>query len=371
MSQAQERTEKATPKRMREARREGKLSRSQDISAWLGIGAATMILPMVLEKSKEGASSVIKELRLVVANPDPNRAFEILGEGLATVAWALVPLGAVGVIVAIAANAAQGGLYFATKRLKPSFKNFNIVQGAKRIVGGQAWWNGAKAFLKTAVVGLVLWLAIQSVAPLLMGAGSLSLAATLDAAGSGATALLRSAVVAGTVLAIFDVLVIAKRNRKQTRMSKQELKEEHKHTEGDPQIKGAIRSKQLAMSRNRMMAAIADADVVVVNPTHVAVALQYNPASGAPRVVAKGAGHVAARIRQRATELRVPMVADVPLARALHAACELDQEIPPELYTAVAQVLAFVMALKRRGASAGLHRRAETTVVPNMRKAVA
>jgi flagellar biosynthetic protein FlhB len=139
-------------------------------------------------------------------------------------------------------------------------------------------------------------------------------------------------------------------------MTRREVKEEHKQSEGDPQLKGAIRSRQLAMSRNRMMSEVAKADVVLVNPTHVAVALRYDPARGAPRVVAKGAGAVAARIRERAGEHRVPMVEDVPLARALHAQCDLGQEIPGELYEAVARVLAFVMALRRRGSAGGTHR---------------
>jgi flagellar biosynthetic protein FlhB len=112
----------------------------------------------------------------------------------------------------------------------------------------------------------------------------------------------------------------------------------------------------MAMSRNRMMSAVADADVVLVNPTHVAVALRYQPDRGAPRVVAKGAGHVATRIREEADRHRVPMVQDVPLARALHAACDLDQEIPVELFTTVAQVLAFVLALRAKGGAAGTHR---------------
>jgi flagellar biosynthetic protein FlhB len=139
-------------------------------------------------------------------------------------------------------------------------------------------------------------------------------------------------------------------------MSLYEVKQEHKQSEGDPQLKGAIRSRQIAMSRNRMMADIATADVVLVNPTHVAVALRYDPAKGAPRVVAKGQGNIAAKIRELAEQNRVPMVQDVPLARALHKACEVGQEVPAEMYTAVATVLAFVMALKSKGSAAGTHR---------------
>jgi flagellar biosynthetic protein FlhB len=167
---------------------------------------------------------------------------------------------------------------------------------------------------------------------------------------------MRTGIVAGLLLAVADVVVVMKRNRKQTRMTLKEVKDENKRTEGDPMLKGAIRAKQLAMSRNRMMAEVATADVVLVNPTHVAVALRYEPGSGAPKVVAKGAGAIAAKIREEASDKAVPMIEDIPLTRALHAACELGQEVPAHLFTAVARVLAFVMALRRRGASAGQHR---------------
>jgi len=138
-------------------------------------------------------------------------------------------------------------------------------------------------------------------------------------------------------------------------MTKKEVRDEHKQTEGDPLVRSALRGRQLAMARSRMMAAIPTADVVVTNPTHIAVALHYEPSRGTPRVVAKGAGVVAARIREIAEEHRVALVEDVPLARALHASCEVGQVIPPELYQAVAQVLAFVYGHRARGTAAGRH----------------
>jgi flagellar biosynthetic protein FlhB len=139
-------------------------------------------------------------------------------------------------------------------------------------------------------------------------------------------------------------------------MSKYEIQQENKNSEGDPHVKAHRRSMQMAMSRNRMMTEVAEADVLLVNPTHVAVALRYDPARGAPRVVAKGAGEVAAKLRERAAEARVPMVQDIPLARALHASCEIGQEVPAQLFTAVARVLAFVMHLGARGVRGGFHR---------------
>jgi flagellar biosynthetic protein FlhB len=235
----------------------------------------------------------------------------------------------------------------------------------KRLFGANAWWEGAKTLLKTAVVGLVLYLAVQALVPQLMGTGRIPLEHMLGVAGGGVKQLIIWGVGAGIVLAAIDLLVVMKRNRKQTRMSKQEIKEENKRTEGDPHVKGQIRSKQMAMSRNRMMAAVADADVVIVNPTHVAVALKYVAGTGAPRLVAKGAGAVAAKIREQATQHRVPMVEDVPLARSLHAACAVDQEIPAYLFTAVARVLAFVMQLKRRGAAMGKHTMPGGSVAPD------
>jgi flagellar biosynthetic protein FlhB len=139
-----------------------------------------------------------------------------------------------------------------------------------------------------------------------------------------------------------------------------EVKDEHKSSEGDPHVKGQRRSLQLALGRKRMIAAVAGADVVMLNPTHYAVALKYEPGKAAPRVVAKGVDEVAARIREKATETNVPMVHDIPLARALYAACEVGEEIPLELYSAVARVLAFVMSLKARGSAKGVHRLAPT-----------
>jgi flagellar biosynthetic protein FlhB len=157
-------------------------------------------------------------------------------------------------------------------------------------------------------------------------------------------------------MAAADYFVVRRRTGKQLRMTKDEVKQENKSTEGDPLVKAQIRSRQMAMARNRQMADVPTADVVLVNPTHVAVALRYEPTKGAPRVVAKGRGPVATKIRELAAEHRVPMVQDVPLARALHSSCEVGAEISGEFYGAVAKVLAFVMSLKARGSAAGLHR---------------
>ncbi|NKY12237.1 EscU/YscU/HrcU family type III secretion system export apparatus switch protein [Cellulomonas hominis] len=360
---AGEKTEKATAQRMKEVHRDGKLSRSQDLTAWVGLAAAAVMLPGTMQRASDAAFDQLAAVREAIASPDAGTVTQLLGDGLWSVVGTLGPLLAVvaGVIIAVAV--AQGGVH--VKKFKPNVKQFNPVSGVKRLFGANAWWEGAKTLLKTAVVGLVLYLAVQALVPQLMGTGRIPLAHMLGVAGSGIKQLLIWGIAAGVLLAAVDLLVVMRRNRKQTRMSKQEIKEEHKRTDGDPLVKGQIRSKQMAMSRNRMMAAVADADVVIVNPTHVAVALRYVPGTGAPRLVAKGAGAIAAKIRAQATEHRVPMVEDVPLARALHAACAVDQEIPAYLFTAVARVLAFVMQLKRRGAAMGKHTMPGGSVAPD------
>src|SRR3954451_3036315 len=201
--------------------------------------------------------------------------------------------------------------------------------------------------LKSALVGFFVWRAVLGLMPMLGGLVPLPVA--LHVAAAAATGLMRDVALAGLVAAGADYAVARRRTGKQVRMSKKEIRDEHKQSEGDPLVRSAIRSRQLAAARNRMMADVPQADVVLVNPTHVAVALRYDPAKGTPRVVAKGAGVVATRIRELAEEHRVAMVEDVPLARALHSGCEVGQEIPPQLYEAVAQVLAFVLSLRAAG----------------------
>ena len=354
MSDAQERTEQATQQRMKEVRSKGQLSKSTDLTAWLGVAAAGLSLPMVIAESSDVTSALVIELRTVVENPEPAVAAALLGDALASVMPLLTPM-FLSVVVAVVIGAGlQGGIHL--KKFQLHAEGLKMLPGLKRIFGAQAWWEGLKAVLKTAVVGGVLYLVLQGLIPVLMAAGGMPVSAVLDVAAGGAGALLQTAIAAGLALAVLDMLVIARRNRKRTRMSKKEVKDEAKNTDGDPLVRAQRRSRQLAMSRNRMIAAVSGADVVLLNPTHLAVALKYEAGKSAPRVVAKGAGEVAAKMREKARDAGVPMVHEILLARALHAACEVGEEVPVELYTAVARVLAFVMSLRARGAAQGVHR---------------
>ena len=351
-----DKTEKPTAKKLREARKEGRIARSNDIPQWATMLAATVVLPRTVGSCVSAFRSLFSDIPDLIQHPSVGPALHLFHKGVQAAALALLPLVATLMIVGIASNIAQGGFRPAMKKIKPDFKRMSIGKGMKRLVGPQGLLLGGKAIVKVGVLGVVAWLTVHT-AMSSVGAGTMPLTEATGRAATAALHLIRLLSITGLVIGAFDYMIEKRRYDKSLKMTKQAVKEEWKQSEGDPHMKGAIRSRQIAMSRNRMIASVADADVLLVNPTHVAVALAYTPGRGAPRVLAKGAGVIAAKMREAADEHRVPMVQDIPLARGLYAACEIGDEIPEELYDAVARVLAFLFSLRRRGRSlSGIHR---------------
>jgi flagellar biosynthetic protein FlhB len=358
---AGEKTEQPTQQKLKKAKQEGQIGRSQDVGAWFGMLAASIMLPRTLGSAMDHARELMTKVPDVIANPDPALAMGIFKDGMMSAAWAVLPLALTLMAVGIASAGAQGGIRVATKLFIPKFSRLNPLPGIKKMFGPQSLWEGTKALIKTGVLGAVLYTTMKDIVPLLMTAGRLQLGSLLGVVNNATLSLIRAASAAGIVMAAADYFVIRRRTNKQLRMTKQEVKQENKNTEGDPHVKGQIRQRQMAMARNRQMADVPTADVVLVNPTHVAVALRYDPEKGAPRVIAKGKGALATKIRELATEHRIPMVQDIPLARALEKSVEVGREIPAEFYGTVAKVLAFVMSLKARGSAAGTHRNPNPT----------
>jgi flagellar biosynthetic protein FlhB len=350
---SEERTEKATPRKLKESRKEGQVARSQDFGAWGAVLVVALGLGWLAPYALEQIQALLVQTLSPSAHADEGTALRMLGDGAALTFWIALAMGLGVMVIGVGAAVAQGGLFLATKTVKPKWSKLDPIKGAKRVFGPQAMWQGAKMLIKSTLVAVVAWRAIVHLMPLLGGLVPIPVA--LELASSAALAMMRDVALAGLVAAGVDYAMQRRRTGKQVRMTKKEVRDEHKQSEGDPLLKSALRSRQLAAARNRMMADVPTADVVLVNPTHVAVALRYDPAHGTPRVVAKGAGVVAAKIRELATEHRVTLVEDVPLARALHASCEIGQEIPRELYHAVAQVLAFVLSRRGAGAPTGRH----------------
>ncbi len=245
---------------------------------------------------------------------------------------------------------AQVGVRPVLSRIKPDVKRLNPVNGLKSRFGSQALFETGKSLGKVVAVGAAVALALVPQITHLGASVGTPPAALGQLVSSGVKSIAERAVVVYLLIAIADYVWQRRRNAKSLKMSKQQIKEEGKQTQLPPEVRGALRRRQLQAARARMMAAVPDADVVVTNPTHFAVALSYDGTKPAPVVVAKGQDLVAAQIKRIAEEHDVPVVPDPPLARSLFKAVEIDHMIPTELFAAVAQVLAFVyrMAARRK-----------------------
>jgi len=342
-----DKTEQPTARRKREARRDGNLARSPEVVAWAQMLGAGVLLPMSFSLGTNSLRQVMSQVGTAVSRPDADAAVRLLGTALGSGMLAVAPLAIGMVAIGLVGNFAQTRFAISGKALKPKFDRISPKKGLKRLLSPHSAWEAAKAALKLAVLTAVAWPGVAHLGMALGTGGQVPAGEILSEVASATMGLIRSTALAGLALAAVDYAFQRRRVRKSTMMTKQEVKEEYRQSEGDPMTRQRIRQRQMEMSRNRMMAAVAVSSVVVVNPTHIAVALEYRPEIGAPRVVAKGQGFIAQRIREEAEKHDVPIVRDVPLARTLHAACKLGQAIPAELYEAVARLLAFVFSLKR------------------------
>lgn len=348
-------TEAPTAKRKKEAREKGQIAKTPELAAWASVLVTSTLLQATIRTGNEQLTALWSEIAGVIQRPDTGAATRVLGDGMKAALTVVAPL-ALGLMGAgVVLNLAQVGLKPSAKRLKPDVKRLNPFKGLKNMLSARTAWETAKTFLKFAVLAAVGWPVLSSTAHQLVDQSG-SLSALLKIAGDGALTFVRDTAVAGLVIAAADYMVQRRRIAGELRMTKQEVKDEFRQSEGDPMLRQAIRSKQMAVSRNRMISAVAHSDVVLVNPTHYAVALRYEPDKGAPKVVAKGAGAIALGIRTEAEKHDVPIVEDPPLTRTLFRACDLDTHIPAELFEAVARLLAFVFGLKRRGVRGGVHR---------------
>ena len=352
---ADNKTEDPTPKRRKEAREKGQIARSPDLTAWSGLLFVTFLMQSAAARAVETMTWLTGEMRDKIITPDPATAIGLLGDAMWRFALVALPLMGALLVVGVLGGLMQVGLKPSAKPLKPKWERVNPFKGIKRMVSPMSAWEGAKSTLKVAVIAGAAYPPLRATADAMAGADRPPVETVAVIVGTGMLTIIRNAAVAGLVIAIADYLLQRRKTLKSMKMTKQEVRDEHKQQEGDPMLKGAIRERQMRMSRNRMMADVANADAVIVNPTHIAVALKYDAAKGAPRVVAKGSGEVATRIREQAEEHGVPIVRDVPLARTLHKVCEIGHEVPLEMYEAVARLLAFVYALKARNLHRGTH----------------
>jgi len=342
-----DKTEAPTGKRKKEARKKGEIAKTPELALWGELLVASFVIPATASHMMETATLAMGGLRGIDSRSGPEVMFEWLRFAAEQTVLIVAPLTLAVLGTAVVSNVLQTGFVASFSLLKPRFDRLNPLKGLKRLFSPESLWNLVKMVLKTLVLAGVAWPMSHSLVESLLSNGRPELGATVLLIGSTSLDITRRIAMAGLLLALVDYGLAQRRIRKSLRMSKQEIREEGKQQEGNPESKAGIKRRQLAVSRNRMISSVADASVVIVNPTHVAVAIVYREGERAPKVVAKGKGVVALKIRERAEQHGVPIVRDVPLARTLHDACDVDEEIPASLYEAVAKVLAFLFTVRR------------------------
>lgn len=353
-----EKTEEPTSKRRGKYAEEGKIATSRDIGG-VAIGLSCLLIfvldghsltQRVTEVFRQFATNVEQ-----VPQSDPKTMLPVV---LLQAGWAVLSLSgtilATTAGVAIVAGVAQTGGNWASKAYGFKLEHLNPIAGLQRAMFSMsALIQLGLSALKAAVLGLTLWIVLRGYLPGFLSLSRLELGQALAFVGHVLFVLVLAALLTSAVLAVADYAINRYRTHEQMKMTKQEVKDEFKQQEGDPEVKARMRQKMRQIGRRQMIAATRKADVVVVNPTHYAVALEYKfGQTGAPKLLAKGKDEVAARIREVARKHQIPIVANPPVARAIHAGARVGQEVPAELYEVVAKVIAYLYRLRNARLSA-------------------
>lgn len=346
-----QRTEEPTQRRLDEAHRKGDVVKSGELSTLVLLGAGLLALSLFGSLSVQRFAA---DFRVFLENPgdmvvDAGTASALLRHATFGLIAVLAPAVGLLLFAALAGNLVQHRPVFSAARLKPDLAKLSPIKGFKRLFGLDGLMNFVKGIAKIVVVGLVCAGAVWPERARILGALDLAPAGIIELSLALITKAVLAALAVLAVIAAVDYVYQYQRFMARHRMSRQELRDELKQSEGDPHVKARIRQIRLERARKRMIAAVPEATVVITNPTHYAVALKYESGKmGAPVCVAKGMDHLALTIRKVAEDNDVPVVENPPLARALYAAVEIDDEIPAEHYKAVAQVIGYVMRLAKQ-----------------------
>ena len=350
---SEDKTEQATPKKRKDQRKEGNILQSKEISTAVTLIAAFYGFSFLFTFMSGNLQSFLTRCFEMIPHTEQFGAGDAsalfircaLSFGLIALPILLIT-GLCGII----AGLAQTRGFFGFKQLAPKFSKMNPIEGFKRLFSLKGFVELLKSILKIIILLFVIYSVIKDELPEMSKLIDMDLMSVVDYAGGVLMAIINRVVIAFVFLAAADFLYQRWQYEKNLRMTKQEVKEEYKNTEGDPQIKGKIKSKQQEMARRRMMQQVPEANVIIRNPTHFAVALKYDPEKhAAPLVVAKGQDMIALRIVAVAEEHGVPCIENKPLARELYDKVDLDREIPKEFYNAVAEVIAYIYGLQKKG----------------------
>lgn len=346
-----QKTEDPTPRKLEEARKRGQVVLSREVNNWIILFAGTLILALSFPSMM---SDLKNTLTVFIARPDSFAAdahgLQVMGENLlfAIAKILALPFGVI-FLVSVLAPFVQIGPLFTAEPLKPSLSKISMIKGVQRLFSSRAIAEFLKGLIKLVIVAIVGVLILMPYFGAVEHFVGLSFGQTLFELHSLMIRLMIGVLAVLLVVAVLDYMYQRHEHMKKLRMSKQEIKDEFKQSEGDPQIKARLRELREQKARQRMMQAVPEADVVITNPTHYAVALKYDTAKmDAPVMVAKGVDTVAERIKDLARENKVPVIENAPLARALFDSMEIDQMIPQEHYKAVAEVISYIFKLKNR-----------------------
>jgi flagellar biosynthetic protein FlhB len=348
----EDRTEDPTQRKLDQAIEKGDVARSNEIGTFFVLCGFTLSLLVAAGWSaREAALSLRSFLMNAHQVPSDGTSFmNVTRQGVMTGFSAIgLPLAFI-LCAALAGALIQHRPLWTFEPMMPKFSRISPMAGAKRMFGKEAWVNFAKGLAKTGLIGIVLWTTLWNEHDRLESFAQMNVSALLPATLALTIKLMASALALFAVIALGDFGYQRYSWYQRQKMTKQELKDEYKNSEGNPEVKAKLRQIRAQRVRKRMMAAVPKATVIITNPTHFAVALQYEPGMGAPLCLAKGVDAVALRIREVAGQHSVPIIENPPLARALYATVEIDEEIPVEHYKAVAEVIGYILRLKGRRA---------------------
>ncbi|PCI56611.1 MAG: flagellar biosynthesis protein FlhB [Gammaproteobacteria bacterium] len=347
-SDSGEKTEEPTAKKLTDARKKGQIARSKDLGTMFVLVGSACAMLLMGNSLVEGMSLMMKRLFSLSRREvmDVNALFSVIGNSVSLVIAPMLWIFFIIVVAAFIGNTLLGGMSFSWEAMAPKASRLSPAAGFKRMFGVQAAVELIKSILKFFVVFIVAFLLLTGLFDQILG---LSLEAIPTNFGHAVNMLLwmfLTLALSIGIIAIIDAPYQVWNHTRQLKMTKQEIKDEHKNTEGNPEVKGRIKRTQYEMSQRRMMGEVPNSDVVITNPTHYSIALKYDAAvGGAPKLVAKGIDEMAMHIRTIAKENGVEIIQSAALARSLYYTAKVDQDIPEELYAAVAQVLAFIFQL--------------------------
>ncbi|MBN6185814.1 flagellar biosynthesis protein FlhB [Aneurinibacillus sp. BA2021] len=346
---AGEKTEKATPRKKQKAREEGQVAKSQEVATALVLLAVFLFLLFMGrgmgDRLYQFFHSFFNNYLLMELTEETTE--KLMMEVLYQSAMLIWPIFLIAVVISFFSNYIQFGLLFTTKPLMFKLDRLDPIKGAKKIFSLQAIVNLIKSILKVMFIGIAVWLILWNGKDDLLTLATKSVGDMLSVVGGLTLQMGFTVAILLVIIAILDYMYQRFQHEKQLRMSKQDIKDEYKTMEGDPQIKGKIKQRQREMAMRRMMQEVPNADVVITNPTHFAVAIRYDGTTmQAPTVIAKGQDFMALRIKEIAKDHEIITVENKPLARMLFAQVEVNQSIPEDLFQAVAEVLAYVYKLK-------------------------